>query len=54
MIQDWTAITIQALQNAWQGFLNFIPNLIGAIIVFIIGYFIALGIGKIVAGILTR
>jgi len=54
MIQDWTTITIQALQNTWQGFLNFIPNLIGAIIIFIIGYFIALGIGKLVAGILIR
>jgi len=54
MIQDWTTITIQALQNAWQGFLSFIPNLIGAIIIFIIGYFIALGIGKLIAGILIR
>lgn len=54
MIRDWTTITIQALQNAWQGFLNFVPNLIGAIIVFIIGYFIALALGKIIAEILTR
>jgi len=54
MIVDWYSVTIQALQNVWQGFLNFIPNLIGAIIVFIVGYFIALGIGKIVARILTQ
>jgi len=54
MVVDWYSITLQALQNTWQGFLNFIPNLIGAIIVFIIGYFIALGIGKIVAEVLTR
>ena len=54
MIQDWTTVTIQALQKVWQGFLSFIPNLIGAIIVFIIGYFIALGIGKLMTGILTR
>jgi len=54
MIQDWTTVTIQALQNAWQGFLNFIPNLLGAIIVFVIGYFIALAVGKLVAGVLTR
>ena len=54
MVQDWTTITIQALQNAWQGFLNFIPNLLGAIIVFVIGYFIALAVGKLIAGILTR
>jgi len=54
MVQDWTTITIQALQNAWQGFLNFIPNLLGAIIVFVIGYFIALAVGKLVAGTLIR
>jgi len=54
MVVDWFSITLQSLQNTWQGFLNFIPNLIGAIIVFIIGYFIALGIGKIVAEVLTR
>jgi hypothetical protein len=54
MIQDWTTITIQALQKSWQGFLNFIPNFIGAVIIFIIGYFIALGIGKLIAGILIR
>jgi len=54
MIQDWTTITIEALQKTWQGFLNFIPNLLIAIIVFIIGYFFALGIGKLIAGTLIR
>jgi len=54
MIVDWGDITLQALQSLWQGFLNFIPTLIGAILVFIIGWFIALAIGKLVAGILTR
>lgn len=54
MVIDWYSVTIEALQNLWQGFLAFIPNLIGAIIVFIIGWFIAVGIGKIVAEILNR
>ena len=54
MVIDWYSVTIEALQNLWQGFLAFIPNLIGAIIVFIIGWFIAGGIGKIVAEILNR
>lgn len=54
MIVDWTVITILALQNAWQGFLNFIPGLIGAIIVFIIGWFVAIGIGRLVAEVLSR
>ena len=54
MVLDWGTVTLQALQSAWQGFLNFIPILIGAIIVFVIGWFIALGIGKLIAEILAR
>lgn len=54
MILDWGTVTLQALQTAWQGFLNFIPVLIGAIIVFVIGWFIAIGVGKLISGILTR
>ena len=54
IVQTWAETTTYALQNLWQGFLSFIPTLIGAIIVFIIGWFIAIGIGKLVAEILTR
>jgi hypothetical protein len=54
IVQTWTEATTYALQNLWQGFLNFIPKLIGAIIIFIIGWFIAIGIGKLIAEILTR
>jgi len=54
VIQNWSIITLQALQNVWQVFLNFIPNLIGAIIIFVIGWFISIGIGKLVAEVLNR
>lgn len=54
MVLDWADVTVQALQNLWQGFLNFIPVLIGAIIVFVIGWFFAVLIGKIVTEILKR
>ena len=54
MVQDWSTITWQALQGLWQGFLNFLPKLVGAIIVFVIGWFIAVWIGKLVAEILRR
>jgi len=54
MVQDWTTVTLQALQNLWQGFLNFIPKLIGAIVIFVIGWFISVWIGKLVAEILRR
>jgi len=54
LVQTWAEITTYALQNLWQGFLTFIPTLIGAIIVFIIGWFISVGIGKLVAEVLIR
>jgi hypothetical protein len=54
IIQDWYVVTIDALQNLWQRFLMLIPKLIGAIIIFLIGWFIALGVGKLVAEILKR
>lgn len=54
MVQNWSGITLDALQNLWQGFLNFIPNLIGAIIIFVVGWIISVWIGKLVAEILKR
>jgi len=54
LVQTWAEATTLALLKFWDGFLAFIPNLIGAIIVFSIGWFVALGIGRLVAEILTR
>lgn len=54
MVQDWADITTQALQGFWQGFLSFIPVLLGAIIVFVIGWFFAALIGKIITEILKQ
>ncbi len=53
-VENWFTITIESLQEMWQSFLTFIPELIGAIIVIIIGWFISVAIGKIVAEILKR
>ena len=52
MVQDWYIITYESLQNLWKGFLSFIPSLLAAIIVFIIGWLIAEAIGKLIARIL--
>ena len=54
MVLDWYYVTIQALQNLWQGFLSFIPVLVGAIIVFVIGWFVSVGVGKLITEILKR
>jgi len=54
IVQSWAETTTVALQNLWQGFLTFIPTLVGAIVVFLIGWAISVGIGKLIAEILTR
>lgn len=51
---NWYSVTIGAIQDLWDGFLKFIPSLIGAIIVFVIGWFISVGVGKLIAEVLKR
>jgi hypothetical protein len=41
MIQSWTDITIQSLQEVWTGILNFLPLFLGAIIVMLLGLIVA-------------
>jgi len=54
MTQDWITITYQELQNAWAGFIEFIPKLIGAIIIFIVGWIIAIALEQLIARILKK
>ena len=54
ILQDWSIITTQALLKFWEGFLKFIPQLVGALLIFIIGWFISVWIGKFIAEILKR
>jgi len=54
MVGDWYLTTIEGLQNLWKSILGFVPSLIGAIIVFLIGWFISVGIGRLIAGILQK
>lgn len=51
---NWFDITVESLQTLWQGILGFIPNLVGALVIFIIGWFIAVGIGKLATEILRK
>ena len=51
---DWYSVTFEALKGLWQAFLMFIPKLVGAIIIFIIGWFISIGVGKLISEILKR
>lgn len=53
-MKSWYTITFESLQGLWQSFLAFIPKLIGALIVIIIGWFVAVAIGRLVTEILKR
>ena len=54
MVEDWSVITLRALQNLVEGFLVFIPQLIIAVIVFIVGWFIAVWGGRFVSEVLNK
>lgn len=54
MFGDMLNITTDALISLWQGFIGFLPSLIGAIIVLVVGWIFASAIGKIIATALVR
>jgi len=51
-IQTWTEVVTASLQALWIGFVSFLPVFLGAIIVFIIGWIIAVLLGKLTAQII--
>jgi len=54
IVTNWFDTTVQALLNVWRDLVAFIPNLIGAIIIFLIGWAISIAVGKLIAEVLKR
>lgn len=54
MTQTLSSVTMQALYDAWSQILLFIPSFLAAIIIFILGWIIAIWIAKLVSGILSK
>jgi len=52
VVQSWTEVVTASLQTLWSGFIGFLPNLLGAVIIFIIGWLIAIVLGKLVSQII--
>lgn len=48
LVQNWTDIVVSSLQNLWLGFANFIPTLIGALVILIIGLIVSAILGMVV------
>lgn len=51
-IGDWGIITVSSLQDLWTAFINFLPSVIGALLVLIIGWIIAIALGRLATQIL--
>src|SRR3989344_4792176 len=48
IVQNWVAVLQQSFNNLLWGVVNFIPNLLLAIVIFVIGWFIASLLGRVV------
>lgn len=48
MSASWADILVGSFQNIWFGFINFLPTLLGALILFLVGLIIANGLGLLV------
>ena len=47
-IQTWGEAITTSLLGLWERFINFLPSLVGAILVFVAGWIVAVALGKIV------
>ena len=53
IVQTWTDVIVASLQNLWDGFVAFVPSLIGAVLVFFVGWIIAVALGRLATRILN-
>lgn len=49
----WADVLSQSFQNLFYGLVAFIPNLVVAVIIFIVGWLVGVGLGRVVAQIVT-
>lgn len=49
LIETWTQVLISSFQDLFSGVIEFIPNLVVAILIFVIGWLVGAGLGRIVA-----
>ena len=47
-LQTWTEVLAVSLQGLWSAFVGFIPALVGAIVIFIVGLIVAAGLGALI------
>lgn len=52
IVQSWSDVVIASLQSLWEGFVAFIPPVVGALVVFVIGWIVAVSFDRVITGIL--
>ena len=53
LLQNWGDIFSQSLIGLWYGFVNFVPGLLGAIIIFLVGMLVGTVVGKAISQIFS-
>ena len=49
LIETWADVLTRSFQELWTGIIAFIPNIIVALIIFILGWLIGAALGRVVA-----
>lgn len=49
ILNTWTTVLAESFKALWFGFLTFVPNLVIAIIIFVVGWVVAVAVSKVVA-----
>jgi hypothetical protein len=52
LLQSWTQVTVASFQEIWGGFIGYLPKLLGALIIFFVGWAIAVGLQKLITQVL--
>lgn len=53
VVQTWGQVLAESFQNLWLGVIGFVPNLLVAVLIFIIGWIVASIIGKLLSQVIT-
>lgn len=53
LLSTWADVLTQSFQNLFYGLVAFIPNLVVAVIIFVVGWLIGAGLGRVVAQVIS-
>lgn len=54
LLNEWGQAVLNPLQDIWYRFLIFLPNLVGALLILLIGWIVAVGLDRLVTQILKQ